>query len=91
VNRIGVAQDRHKRRVLVNTVLMFSATQMVVRIDTVWYLGVSPEGSLDGTHWIGSVGSIAGLGTLGKRILQAVLETEVQSVSDGHFMCSFKE
>jgi hypothetical protein len=40
---------------------------MVVRIDTVRYLGVTPEESLDGTHWIGSVFSSAGLDTLAKR------------------------
>jgi hypothetical protein len=40
---------------------------MVVRIDTARYLGVTPEQRFDGTHWIGSVGSNAGLDTFAKR------------------------
>jgi hypothetical protein len=40
---------------------------MVVSIDTVRYLVVNPEERLDGSHWIGSVGSSAGLDTLAKR------------------------
>ena len=46
---------------------MFLATEMGFRMDTVWYLGVTPEERLDGTHWIGSVFSSAGLDTLAKR------------------------
>jgi hypothetical protein len=46
---------------------MFLATEMVVRFDTVRYLGVPPEEKIDGTHWIGSMGSSAGLYTLAKR------------------------
>jgi hypothetical protein len=64
---------------------------MVVRIDTDRYLGVTPKERLEGTHWIVSVGSSAGLDNLGKRRLQAVLETEILSISDGHFMYSCKE
>jgi hypothetical protein len=51
----------------VNTVLTFLARKMVVRIDTIRYLGVTPEERLYGTHRIGSIGSSAGLDILAKR------------------------
>jgi hypothetical protein len=86
VKRIRVAQDRHKRRALVYMVLLFSATQFVVRINTVRYLWITHDGRLDGTYWIVSVGSSAGLGTLGKRRLQEVLEIEILATPDGHCM-----
>ena len=50
-----------------NTVLIYLALEMFVRIDTVLYLGLTPEERIDGTHWIGSAGSSAGLDTLAKR------------------------
>ena len=46
---------------------MFLATEMVIRIDTVRYLGVTPEERIDRTHWLGWMGSSAGLDTLAKR------------------------
>jgi hypothetical protein len=60
--------------------------QVVVRMDTVRYFGVTPEERLDGTHWIGSMGSSAGLDTWRKERLQALLEREKLSAPYGHFM-----
>ena len=59
---------------------------MFVGIDTVRYVGVTPEERLDGTNWIRSVFSSAGLDTLTKRKTQAVLEREKPSTPDSHFM-----
>ena len=49
---------------------------MVVRVDTVRYLGVTAEECLDGTLWIGPVDSSACLDFLANRRLQAGLERE---------------
>ena len=49
-----------------NGIDVFGA-KMVVRINTVRYLRVKSEERLDGTRWVGSVVSRAGLDTFGEK------------------------
>jgi len=86
VNRMQVAQDRDKLRALVQTVSMFLAAEMIVRIDTVRYLWVIPRKKL--TVPIGEVRCFPlPVWTPWRRErIQAGLERGKPSTPDSHFM-----